>query len=114
MHFHLQRSTADIGMMVPSPFPTQYYVEYLNSRPVQEALGVPRNFTTENMNVNFGATGYDDVLGGPLENMGYLVDQGISVALIYGDRDYSNNCTSIYYQSWYLESDKDRARRRGT
>jgi hypothetical protein len=83
-------------MLNPSPFPPQYYIGYLNSRPVQEALGVPRNFTVENMNVNYGATGYDELLGGHLEEIGFLVDQGVSVALIYGDRDYSNNCKLIY------------------
>lgn len=65
---------------------------YLNSQKVQQALGVPRNFTEENLQANVMFTGYDALMGGHLENIGYLLDRGINVALAYGDRDYSNNC----------------------
>jgi hypothetical protein len=82
-------------MKNPDPFPPPYFVGYLNSKPVQEALGVPRNFTVQNMNVEYGTLTYDDVLGGHIENMGYVLDQGVKVALVYGDRDYSNNCEYV-------------------
>jgi hypothetical protein len=94
-----KRSVEDIGFKTPVSFPPPYYVGYLNSRPVQEALGVPRNFSVENMNVKFGVIGYDDPLGGHVEDIGYLLDHEVNVALIYGDRDYSSNCRSSFLSS---------------
>jgi hypothetical protein len=70
-------------------------VGYLNSQTVQQALGVPRNFTEENFPVYVALTDYDALMGGHLENIGYLLNRGINVALAYGDRDYSNNCKFI-------------------
>jgi hypothetical protein len=34
----------------------------------------------------------DFVLGKNLEILGKLLDQGVKVALVYGDRDYQCNC----------------------
>lgn len=39
----------------------------------------------------FQATG-DFVLGNNLGVLGELLDQGVKVALMYGDRDYQCNC----------------------
>jgi hypothetical protein len=85
----------DITLQRPSPFPAPYYIGYLNSQTVQQALGVPRNFTENNFQVSVMLTDYDALMGGHLEDMGYLLDRGINVALAYGDRDYSNNCMAI-------------------
>lgn len=83
----------------PNPFPDPFYVGYLNSREVQQALGVPRNFTSSNQNVDAAFTGYDDSVGGRIEDIGYLLDSGVKVALVYGDRDYSNNCMKSFLVS---------------
>ncbi|RDI87950.1 hypothetical protein Vi05172_g1738 [Venturia inaequalis] len=86
-----KQSTTDVTQKRPSAFPPPYYIGYLNNQMVQEALGVPRNFTEDNFQVSIMLTGYDEMLGGHLENIGYLLDRGINVAMAYGDRDYSNN-----------------------
>lgn len=59
---------------------------------MQQALGVPRNYTEDNFQVSAILDDYDALMGGHLEDMGYLLDRGINVGLAYGDRDYSNNC----------------------
>lgn len=87
-----QQSTTDVTQKRPGAFPSPYYIGYLNSQAVQQALGVPRNFTENNFQVSIMLTGYDELMGGHLENIGYLLDRGINVAMAYGDRDYSNNC----------------------
>lgn len=74
------------------PFPPNYYLGYLSQHWVQSALGVPLNFT-ESVNSVYDAftqTG-DYVRGGYLEDLAYVLDQGIKVALVYGDRDYACN-----------------------
>ena len=43
--------------------------------------------------LDFQNTG-DFARGGNLEALGSLLDQGVKVALVYGDRDYQCNCTS--------------------
>jgi len=90
---------ADVTLQRPTPFPAPYYIGYLNSQKVQQALGVPRNFTEENFQVDVMLTDYDALMGGHLEDMGYLLDRGVNVALAYGDRDYSNNCKATSIES---------------
>lgn len=89
-----QQSTTDVTQKRPSPFPSPYYIGYLNLQAVQQALGVPRNFTENNFQVSVMFAAYDELMGGHLENIGYLLDRGVNVAMAYGDRDYSNNCKS--------------------
>src|SRR4051812_44502980 len=92
-----QRNEFDITQTNPDPFPPPYHIGYLNSKSVQEALGVPRNFTPNSFAVQMAYDSYDPVLGGHLEDMGFLLDSGVTVALVYGDRDYSNNCKFHYW-----------------
>ncbi|KAI5777506.1 carboxypeptidase S1 [Geopyxis carbonaria] len=82
----------DIAEDSRSHFPTPYYLEYLNNATVLEAIGSPVNFTESSAAVYnaFGRTG-DIVRGGQLESIAYLLDAGVRVALIYGDRDYICN-----------------------
>jgi hypothetical protein len=90
----LQRNTADVATKLPDSFPPPYYIGYLNTQAAQQALGVPRNFTADNINVESAFNSYDEPLGGHVEDIGYLLDKGVNVALVYGDRDYLNNCKS--------------------
>jgi hypothetical protein len=59
---------------------------------VLSALGVPVNYSASS-----GAVGsvfqetFDILHGGFLESVGYLLDAGIKVAMMYGDRDYACN-----------------------
>ncbi|KAE8354292.1 Alpha/Beta hydrolase protein [Aspergillus coremiiformis] len=87
------RGYYDISHFSPDPFPPPYYFGFLNQHWVQGALGVPVNFTESVNSVydGFSATGdypRSDVRG-YLEDIAYVLDSGIKVALVYGDRDYA-------------------------
>lgn len=71
---------------------SRYATGYLNQAIIQQALGVPLNFTDNSDFVSraFEATG-DGMRGGYLEKYAYLLDSGITVAFVYGDRDYQCN-----------------------
>ncbi|KAL9623539.1 MAG: hypothetical protein Q9160_002220 [Pyrenula sp. 1 TL-2023] len=60
--------------------------------PVVRALGVPVNFTFGSNTVAhaFEATG-DFVKGGLLSSLTYLLESGVKVAFVYGDRDWACN-----------------------
>ncbi|KAJ7265059.1 Alpha/Beta hydrolase protein [Mycena rebaudengoi] len=82
----------DFTMVKPNPFPPKFAAGYLNTREVQLALGVPLNFTGFSNSVNQAFTGTGDFIRGHnLEILGQLLDSGIKVALVYGDRDYQCN-----------------------
>ena len=59
---------------------------------VLSALGVPLNFsaTSEAVATNFFLA-RDEVHGGFLDAVGYLLDSGVKVHMMYGDRDYACN-----------------------
>jgi carboxypeptidase D len=84
---------------VPSAFPPKYAAGFLNRKPVQTALGVPLNVTglSDPVSTGFQNTG-DFVPGRNLAILGELLDQGVKVALVYGDADYQCNVgiPSIY------------------
>ena len=84
----------DLSQPYTSPFPANYYNGYLNQPHIQAALGVPLNFTEISVTVNevFGEVGsFDAGAFGNLGNLGSLLDEGVKVALIYGDRDFICN-----------------------
>ena len=90
------RNYYDFAAVDPDPFPPEYYEGFLAQSWVQRALGVPINFTESNPKVNdaFVATGdyaRADIRGGYLADIAYLLDNGVKVALMYGDRDYACN-----------------------
>lgn len=74
------------------PFPDWYMLGWLNSAEVQKALGVPVNHTWASPAVAtaFDSTG-DFAKAGQLENIGRLLDSGVHVAMMYGDRDWACN-----------------------
>lgn len=86
------RSFYDISRTVPDSFPPSTYLEYLNTPKVQQAIGAVTNFTSLSSAVTkaFGETG-DYVRGPILPRIGSLLDKGVRVALLYGDRDYICN-----------------------
>jgi hypothetical protein len=87
------RNYYDIAAIDIDPFPPNYYVGYLNQPHVQRALGTPVNYTNPGGNgpyYAFQTTG-DYPRGGLLEDLSYLIDSGIKVAMVYGDRDYACN-----------------------
>lgn len=82
----------DVAAPATANFPPEFYVGFLAKHWVQAALGVPLNFT-DSVNSVFTAfhTIGDYARGGFLEDLSYILDQGIKVALVYGDRDYACN-----------------------
>ena len=95
--FHLQsdflqgqHSWFDIAHPALDPFPPPHIYGFLNQQWVQGALGVPINFTAAALNValNFRSTG-DPACGGLLEDIEFVLDRGVKVALVYGDRDFA-------------------------
>jgi carboxypeptidase D len=85
----------DISHVELDPFPPNYFLGFLNQQWVQQALGVPINYTESSNAVYyaFSATGdypRSDVRG-YLDDLAYVLDSGIKVALVYGDRDYACN-----------------------
>ena len=86
------RARFDITHPARDSFPPQYFIGYLNQHWIQRALGVPVNSTwsSEAVYRAFTKTG-DIVRTGTLDDMGYLLDRGIKVALVYGDRDFACN-----------------------
>lgn len=63
---------------------------------MQEALGVPVNFTFAPAAPvqNFFAVTGDPFRYNAKTDLEYLVSTGVSLALVYGDRDYRCNCES--------------------
>ncbi len=86
------RNYYDYGTLNPDPFLPNWYLGYLNQPHVQSALGVPLNFTSSSSVVAaaFRAIG-DYPRPGWLEDLSYLLENGVKVALVYGDRDYACN-----------------------
>lgn len=99
------RNYYDIAAIDPDPFPPEYFLGFLAQHWVQGALGVPINFTesTNGVYEGFQSTGdyaRRDIRGGQLADIAYLLDKGIKVALMYGDRDYACNCEKSPLQRW--------------
>ncbi|OOF92156.1 hypothetical protein ASPCADRAFT_210566 [Aspergillus carbonarius ITEM 5010] len=110
------RGYYDFAHFNPDSFLLPYYVGYLNQPWVQSALGVPINFTMSAGNVyeSFHTTGdypRSDTRG-LVGDLGYLLDSGIKVALVYGDRDYAcpwNGGEDVSLEVDYVDKDKFRA-----
>jgi Serine carboxypeptidase len=86
------RSYYDIGHLIPDPFPPSTYLEYLNSASFLSAIGSPVNYTESNIVVEtaFTLTG-DYERDSFIPDIARLLNEGIRVGLIYGDRDYICN-----------------------
>jgi hypothetical protein len=86
------RSAYDISQNFLDPFPDNHYLEYLNQASVQQAVGTPVNYTQDSQAVlgAFSNSG-DYARDGILVDLINLVNSGVRVALIYGDRDYVCN-----------------------
>lgn len=86
------RGVYDIRHPYDDPTPPTYFVDYLNLPAVQQALGVSLNYTDANNDIywQFQATG-DFVYPNFLQDLEFLLDQGVRVSLYYGDADYICN-----------------------
>jgi len=86
-----QRNPFDIGHTLPDPFPPPFAQGYLNNAWVQAALGARVNFTDTSPVVNHAFFATADNLRGYTGELAYLLDAGVKVALIHGDRDFRCN-----------------------
>ena len=102
------RSLFDVAMPWTIPYTPSYYLGFLSQPWVQAALGVPVNFTQQAQAPAdalkwSGEYARKDGRRGQLGDIGYLLDKGVKVSLLYGDRDYSCNCKS-FFQSTETEA----------
>lgn len=86
------RNYFDISTFDPASTPPSFLQGFLSQSHIQEAIGVPLNWTllsgtTSRRFKELGEYPRD----ASLENMAYLLDNGIKVALMYGDRDFACN-----------------------
>lgn len=86
------RSVYDIAHYLPDSFPPSTYLEYLNTPAVQAAIGSPVNFTQTNLQVvsAFTSTG-DYERQALIPDIAALLNSGVRVGFMYGDRDYICN-----------------------
>ncbi|EEA24475.1 hypothetical protein TMatcc_007577 [Talaromyces marneffei ATCC 18224] len=89
------RGYYDVAHPILDPFPPNYFMGYLSQSWVLGAIGAAVNWTesVESVYNAFQSTGdyaRSDVLG-YLRDIAYILDQGIKVTLVYGDRDFACN-----------------------
>ncbi|KAM0130385.1 hypothetical protein ACHAO1_007892 [Botrytis cinerea] len=91
-YYDAGRSVYDISHNLPDSFPPSTYLEYLNTAAFQSAIGSPVNYTETNLQVvaAFTSTG-DYERKSYIPEIAALVNSGIHVGLMYGDRDYICN-----------------------
>ncbi|KDN47004.1 alpha/beta-hydrolase [Tilletiaria anomala UBC 951] len=87
------RDEYDMRELQPDPFPPTFYVDYLNSPKVQEAIGAYTNFSESSITVGntFSTTGDDAREEGTVQDIRKLLDKGIYVVIQVGDADYNCN-----------------------
>ncbi|KAK7911776.1 hypothetical protein PG985_014257 [Apiospora marii] len=87
------RDNYDIRAKANADIPPTYWMDYLNTARVQDALGVDLNYTNNfNIGVNlaFGLQG-DQVRDTTFHDLEWILEKGVRVALIYGDADFICN-----------------------
>ena len=91
-YYSAGRSPYDLGAPSTDPNPSLRFLEYLNRGDVQAAIGAATNFTLTSMTVfkQFSETG-DLARGGVIPRLAKLLDSGIRIGMMYGDRDYICN-----------------------
>ncbi|KAI9696691.1 MAG: hypothetical protein M1820_008065 [Bogoriella megaspora] len=86
------RSAFDMAQLNPAAAPTGYHIGFLNDPSVQEALGVPVNYTQDTIvaanNLEFQS---GDPFRHSIADLNFLLSRGVKVTMIYGDRDYRCN-----------------------
>ncbi|KAL7622687.1 hypothetical protein AAE478_006365 [Parahypoxylon ruwenzoriense] len=87
------RNPYDIRAKSEASIPPGYWVEYLNTAKVQNAIGVDINYTSassQDIWIGFDYTG-DFVYPNLLEDLEAILGYGVRIAMIYGDADYICN-----------------------
>lgn len=92
-YYYGGRGVYDIRHPYDDPTPPDYFQEYLNTAEVQNALGVNINYTqysSPQVFHGFSLTG-DFVYREFMHDLERILNNGVRVALIYGDADYICN-----------------------
>lgn len=91
-YYDSQRSPYDLASPYLDPTPPVTFLDYLNRGEVMQAIGSPINYTMTSQTVftQFGKTG-DIARGRTISRLADLLNRGIRVGLMYGDRDYICN-----------------------
>jgi carboxypeptidase C (cathepsin A) len=89
----LNRDEYDMRELMPDPFPYNFYVDYLNTPHVQQAIGAFVNFSDSNTAVGnaFGTTGDDGRKLQTVADMLKLIEANLTVIMYTGDADYNCN-----------------------
>lgn len=98
------RSSFDLAHPLQDPLPKGTSMGYFNRGWVQQALGVPVNYTWDSSSVervHLQLTG--DVVRQDIRHLNKILSAGKNVALIYGDRDYK--CNWLGHEQVALEAD---------
>lgn len=93
-----RRAPFDITHDAQDSFPPSFVLGWLNQVEVQQALGVPVNHSwfSQAVSKGFSSTG-DIAKGGQLEQLRNVLEHGITVALLYGDRDFACNVSVFLF-----------------
>ncbi|KAI8934484.1 hypothetical protein NX059_008186 [Plenodomus lindquistii] len=84
------RDYYDISTANPPPFPPPFHEGFLNREWVQAELGVPLNWTGSSTQASNAYRSIGDYpRDGWVEDLGFLLDNGIKVSLVYGDLDFA-------------------------
>ncbi|EUC41561.1 hypothetical protein COCMIDRAFT_40298 [Bipolaris oryzae ATCC 44560] len=91
-YFDTDLNYYDISAPGAASYPPPWYEGFLNQPHVQQDLGIPLNWTQSNPAVSksFRSIG-DYPRPNWKEDLAYLLEEGIKVTLVYGDRDYACN-----------------------
>jgi hypothetical protein len=84
------RGVYDIRHPLADPTPPVYFIDYLNLASTQQAVGVDLNYThdySRPVGRGFSMTG-DEALRQSIRALERILENGVRVALIYGDADY--------------------------
>lgn len=95
----LQRSSFDISHPLADPSPHMYAAGFFNQEWVQEDLGAPVNFSWAPNSVTNAFLSIGDTARQNISNIEYLLEVGVKVALVHGDRDYVCNCEYCFYHN---------------
>lgn len=86
------RNRFDITHNNTDGYPWIFWKGYLMNQGIQRELGVRVNYTSTSPAVSKAfKDSYDRFGAGYLEDISYLLEKGVKVALVYGDRDFACN-----------------------
>ncbi|KAF2119126.1 putative carboxypeptidase S1 [Lophiotrema nucula] len=88
-------SDFDMGSPTANPYPPSYPSTFLNQQWVRQVLGIPDglNHTQVSSTVEQAFFNTGDFVRRQIDDLNSLLDHGVKVALIYGDRDWKCSWT---------------------